>query len=963
MSPAPLTVTRIHMSGYCRGCGREYQHFQQHLSRTQDPLCQEYARTLRNTTSSSDVLADFLKNFGAQSSPRTLRVDPQGDHFGDYNCLDESTDVDFGTGGPIIVDDGDTGDECPSHHDSSTDTEDSDADDWDDEEAAAAAECERDWEAEVEKEEMYWTGVQDMMESEDDMETVLDALQVPVLRPPQLRETDILREPFIRHYPDPRAGAPLPSQTTHLNANEAYQQALGHNANIWTPFISEIDWRVAKWAKMRGPSSTALSELLAINGVSERLGLSFKTAAELDKIIDKNLPSRPRFQRQEVVVKGEVFEVFFRDILQCVKALYNDPEFAPYLKFAPECHFENETLSEQLFHDMYTGQWWWSAQEALDNTLGPGRTILPLIISSDKTQVTTFRNKTAYPVYLSLGNIPKEIRRKPSKRAYVLLGYLPSTRLEHIQSPTSRCRCLANLFHACMKHIVRPIVEAGTSGIVMTSGDGVDRLTHPIFAVYIGDYPEQILVTCGITGFCPRCTIPRQRVGENLEPHPIRSLAAILHALAKIDEDASTFVRACKEAGIRPVFEPFWVDLPYSNVFLTITPDILHQLYQGVFKHLKSWVIKAYGAHEIDAQCRRLPPNHNIRIFMKGISSLSRVTGQEHDQIARFLLGIIADASLPGGMSSARLLRCLRGLIDFLFLAQYPVHSDKTLALMDDALRQFHENKSLFCDLAIRSDFHIPKIHFLNHYTESVQMMGSFDNFNTEYTERLHIDYTKDAYRATNKKDEYPQMTTWLERREKVMSHEAHVGWRLSQRQPVLRLHWIPPGLNTTRILHMTKHPSVCSVKLPDLVNKYGATFFSDAMSCFLVELAHPELSRRRLQDEIDYHFVGISSVQVFHRVKFLRHDFFTDVFSTADSIHAQPARRNNRNHLVPGRFDTALIRVNDSQGFENVTEDMRVGQVRAVFAIHEKDLPSVYEAATITACLRYPVAMLMVGG
>jgi hypothetical protein len=39
-----------------------------------------------------------------------------------------------------------------------------------------------------------------------------------------------------------------------------------------------------------------------------------------------------------------------------------------------------------------------------------GATVIPLIISSDKTQLTTFRGKTAYPVYMTIGNIPKNIR-------------------------------------------------------------------------------------------------------------------------------------------------------------------------------------------------------------------------------------------------------------------------------------------------------------------------------------------------------------------------------------------------------------------------------------------------------------------------------------------------------------------------------------------------------------------------
>src|SRR5712691_510255 len=42
----------------------------------------------------------------------------------------------------------------------------------------------------------------------------------------------------------------------------------------------------------------------------------------------------------------------------------------------------------------------------------PGATVLPLLVSTDKTQLTVFGGKQAYPVYMSIGNIPKEIRRK-----------------------------------------------------------------------------------------------------------------------------------------------------------------------------------------------------------------------------------------------------------------------------------------------------------------------------------------------------------------------------------------------------------------------------------------------------------------------------------------------------------------------------------------------------------------------
>jgi hypothetical protein len=56
-------------------------------------------------------------------------------------------------------------------------------------------------------------------------------------------------------------------------------------------------------------------------------------------------------------------------------------------------------------------------------------------------------------------------------------------------------------------------------------------------------------------------------------------------------------------------------------------------------------------------------------------------------------------------------------------------------------------------------------------------MLGTTDNYNTEYTERLHIDYAKDAYHATNHKDKFVQMTYWLKHKEKILHHDKYVNW------------------------------------------------------------------------------------------------------------------------------------------------------------------------------------------
>ena len=410
--------------------------------------------------------------------------------------------------------------------------------------------------------------------------------------------------------------------------------------------------------------------------------------------------------------------------------------------------------------------------------------VIPIIIALDKTQLTLIGNKTAYPVYITIGNLPKRIHSKPSRHGQILLAYLPTSKLEHITNKAAHCRTLVNLFHACLHRALSPLKSAGVDGIELARGNGVKHRGHPIFAVHVSDYPEQLLTTGCKNGECPKCPMPHNNLGATTDTsRPLRNISKVLDALATLDNGPRAYTHACREAGIKPIFHLYWEDLPFTNIFLTITPDLVHQLYQGVVKHLIAWLKEAYGTTEIDARCRRLPPNHSLRHFSTGISKLSRVTGKEHQDICRILLGLIIGLSPQDGVSPARIERSTRALLDFLYFASYPTHTSRTLTLLDDALTRFHANKSVFVDLGIREHFKLPKLHFLDHYRRSIELFGTTDNYDTQYSERLHIDFVKEAYRATNRKDELSQMTIWMERKEKIERHEAYINWCLHRRE------------------------------------------------------------------------------------------------------------------------------------------------------------------------------------
>lgn len=77
---------------------------------------------------------------------------------------------------------------------------------------------------------------------------------------------------IVDHFPLGSVGAPIPG--VRQASRQARQGPLAHALDqatavesAWAPFISECDWKVAHWAKTRGPTLSAVTDLLAIEEV------------------------------------------------------------------------------------------------------------------------------------------------------------------------------------------------------------------------------------------------------------------------------------------------------------------------------------------------------------------------------------------------------------------------------------------------------------------------------------------------------------------------------------------------------------------------------------------------------------------------------------------------------------------------------------------------------------------------
>lgn len=83
------------------------------------------------------------------------------------------------------------------------------------------------------------------------------------------------------------------------------------------------------------------------------------------------------------------------------------------------------------------------------------------------------------------------------------------------------------------------------------------------------------------------------------------------------------------------------MDLPYTDIHACITPDVLHQLYQGVLKHVVEWCGTLMDEEELDQRIRCLPQAFGTRYFKNGISVLSQISGTERKHMAHILLGCL----------------------------------------------------------------------------------------------------------------------------------------------------------------------------------------------------------------------------------------------------------------------------------------------------------------------------------
>ena len=158
-----------------------------------------------------------------------------------------------------------------------------------------------------------------------------------------------------------------------------------------------------------------------------------------------------------------------------------------------------------------------------------------------------------------------------------------------------------------------------------------------------------------------------------------------------------------------------------------------------------------------------------------------------------------------------------------------------------------------------------PNSHHSNqiqmHYLNSICSLGSADGYNMESPEQIHIEFTKDAYRASNKCDYVEQTALWLQQHEAIWLRESYLIWiekrvgvratevsedsdgdvedviddQLEHRGNVTTKKHAESEMDfSTKNYSLAKQLPYQNITVDNIISKFGAIDFISALSTFL---------------------------------------------------------------------------------------------------------------------------------
>ncbi|OSD00042.1 hypothetical protein PYCCODRAFT_1437796 [Trametes coccinea BRFM310] len=425
--------------------------------------------------------------------------------------------------------------------------------------------------------------------------------------------------------------------------------------------------------------------------------------------------------------------IYHRSLLEVLKAACQDASanafhWIPFHLF----HRSSSGHEERLFGDAYTADGMNEEHEKIQAKARDDRepgdaadleyVVVPIMISSDSTHLTSFGQASLWPIYVAFANLSKYIRACPSAFALHHLAYIPSLPLsvqtayqEAYGEPAS-----AAVLRFCKRELMQKIwllllddefIHAYVHGIVITCGDGIMRRVFPRILTYSADYPEKCLIAC--IKFLARCPCPdclvdkgrvhlmgsrsdmrtrttRRRTDTGPLQVDIASARRSIFCFGAPPEGSAVegILGATSTTPTRSAFSARLAQYGFQ-VYQLLVPDLLHEFELGVWKatitHIVRILIAAGGRYvqEFDARFSQIPTfgRSTIRSFGHNTSGFKKLAARDYEDLLQCALPVL-EGLLPARFNTI-ILDLIFLLATWHALAKLRLHSETTLLFLE----------------------------------------------------------------------------------------------------------------------------------------------------------------------------------------------------------------------------------------------------------------------------------------
>ncbi|KAG1755735.1 hypothetical protein EDB19DRAFT_1823246 [Suillus lakei] len=485
------------------------------------------------------------------------------------------------------------------------------------------------------------------------------------------------------------------------------EHAYRRKANPYYPFHDEGEWQLGKFL-VEHLTQTQIDKFLKLKWFNTHARPSFTSKDQLIGWMDV-LPCFTEWKVSGLEFTGyktdQPIELIWRDALDVVKQLFSNPTFANHMTFDPHVV---QVGDQREYGDYMSADMAWKIQDHLP----VGATQVPIILGSDKTPVT---------------RVTGGLEMHP-----------------------------ARLWHKCMDLICANLKAAAAEGCFMPDPFRYIRYVFTPLIAHVCDLPEASMIAAVSKNASPLTMATQKEFGDGIL-HPPRTGRHTLQLIVDISEtvdpwNLDKFQKAAKAVYLSGVHMPYWRDWTYACPSVFLAGEILHTGHKFFFDHPLNWVKETVGNQELDARFTVQHKRVGTRHFAKGVTHVKQMTGCEHRDIQRTIIASIAGAAPP------RFIHAICALVDFIYLAQNPVHSRDSLESMAEALSDFHSFKDAIIDAGARrgksgakEDFFIPKLELLQGFCGMVRRLGSLMQFSADVTEHLLITHCKDLFNRTSR--------------------------------------------------------------------------------------------------------------------------------------------------------------------------------------------------------------------